>query len=203
MIFSYAFILHPDFSLRLCWNTGVENAILPLYNNGNYTIQKKEHLFTKSFSNLIFATFSPVEPDACGAACSYTITNLMTVLQELDSVALEFDDESKDDQLEEEDPKLEFRIRDPDGIDGISEGEPAAIDEGLSNSNGDMSESYYPGPYQDNTPFVLLNKNQIRGKMFAQTDGLFLKRVKILPKDAKRSKERSDSDKKHRASTRA
>ena len=44
----------------------------------------------------------------------------MTKLQQMDNVALQLDDGSKDDQ---------DGVRDPDGIDRIPKGEPAAIDD--------------------------------------------------------------------------
>ena len=68
-----------------------------------------------------------------------------------------------------------------DGIDGIPEGEHASIDDGLSKSDENMSESYYSGSDQDNTTSAL-NTNRLRGKIILQTDGLFLKREERVSK---------------------
>ena len=89
----------------------------------------------------------------------------MTKLQQLDNIALQLDDGSKDDQLEDEDSNLEDGIRNPDGIDGILKGGTVAIDDSLSKSDEDLSESYYAGSDQDDTTLSMLNKNQVRGKI--------------------------------------
>ena len=91
--------------------------------------------------------------------------------------------------MEDDDSNLEDGIRDPDGIDGIPEGEPAAIDDGSFNIDEDMSESYYSGSDQDDTTLSVLNKNQLQGNIIPRTDGVFLKRVEIVSKMLKDSKQ--------------
>jgi hypothetical protein len=148
-----------------------------------------KHIFIKSFPSSICTTFCLAKLDACGAACAYIITNLMTDIQQLDNIDRQLDDGSEDDRSEDEDSNLEDGIRDPDGIDGIPEGEPAAIDDGSFKSDEDMSESYYSGSDQDDTTLSVLNKNQLQGKIIPRTDGVFLKRVEIVSKMLKDSKQ--------------
>ena len=66
----------------------------------------------------------------------------MTELQQLDNVPIQQDDGSENDQLDNEDFITEDNISGPDGIDRIPEKGPMAIDDCLSNIDGDMSEAY-------------------------------------------------------------
>jgi hypothetical protein len=54
-------------------------------------------------------------------------------------------------QLEDKDSNFEDNIVDPDGIKGIPEREPSAINDGLSSMNEDMSEDYYSGLDKEDT----------------------------------------------------
>jgi hypothetical protein len=82
--------------------------------------------------------------------------------------------------LEDKYSNLEYGIRDPDGIDGLPDGEPTAIYDGLSNSNEDVLESHYAGSDKDDTPLAVLNKNHLQRKIIPRTDGLVLKWVEIV-----------------------
>ena len=97
-------------------------------------------------------------------------------------------DRFEDGQSEDENSNFEDNILDLDVIDGIPEGESAAIDDGFFNIDEEMSESHYSESDQEDTTLSAVNKIHLRRKIIPRTDGLFLKRVEIVSKMLKESK---------------
>ena len=109
---------------------------------------------TKSFSSPIFDSFSHAKLDAFSVACACIISNFMTKLELPDNNALQLDSGSEDDQSEDKDLSVD-NILDPLRIDGITEGKPSAIEDGLSNIDKEMSESHYLQVNQDDATLLL------------------------------------------------
>ena len=171
-------------------NTGFENTTLPCIAMAVIECKTNKLNLTKSFSGPILATFCSETLDLCGVTRAYIITNFMTKLQRLDNNALQLHDGFEDNQSEDKDSNFNNNILDLDRINGIPAGEPSAIKDGLSNIDEEMPESHYSESDQEDTILSTANKNQLRRKLIAQTDGLFIGQVEIVSNMLKESKKK-------------
>ena len=80
-------------------------------------------IITKSFSNPLFTTNTQAKLSTCNAVCAYIVRNIMTELQQLNSVGVQWNSKSEGDQFENKDSMSKDDIPDTDGIRIIPEGE--------------------------------------------------------------------------------
>ena len=116
--------------------------------------REDKQIRAKSFSSPIFDTLPSTKLDTWSAVCAYIISNFRTELELLDDNALMVDSGSDSNQSDDKDLNVE-NILDQPSIDGVPEGEPSAINAGLSNIDEDTNETHHSRINQDDTILLL------------------------------------------------